>query len=65
MEQTIPTKNGQPKHFHIDINYVVEIQEQKLSHNVSESHGIGWFVKEEALQLPIHEDTKIIIQKLL
>lgn len=65
MEQSIPAYHDQPQHFHLDINYVVEVDEQGLTHNVSESHGIGWFTKDEALNLPIHENTKIILQKLL
>ncbi len=65
MEQTIASNNKQPKHFHLDVNYVVEVPEQKLIQNMAESHGIGWFTKEKALLLPIHEDTRIIIHKLL
>lgn len=65
MEQTIPAKNKQPKHFHLDVNYVIEIPEQKLQHDARESYDIGWFTKKEALQLPIHEDTRVIIQELL
>jgi 8-oxo-dGTP pyrophosphatase MutT (NUDIX family) len=65
MEQTIPAKNDQPRHFHIDINYVAEIPEQSVRHRMEEAHGIGWFLKEEALQLPILEDTKVIIHKLM
>lgn len=65
MQQSIPAYQDQPQHFHLDINYVVEIEEQDLKHSESELHGIGWFSKDEALKLPIHENTKIILQKLL
>ena len=65
MEQTIPSYQDQPEHFHIDIQYVVKVLEQKTKHNTKESHDIGWFTKEEALKLPIHEDTRVVIQKLL
>lgn len=65
MEQTIPRHNDQPKHFHLDIQYVIKLPEQKIQHNILESHDIGWFTKEEALKLPIHEDTRVVIQKLL
>lgn len=65
MEQSIPAHNEQPAHFHIDIQYVVEIDEKKATHNERESHDIHWFTKEEALKLPIHEDTRIVIEKLL
>ena len=65
MEQRIPANKDRPMHFHLDINYVVKVSEQKISHREDESHGIGWFTKNEALKLPIHEDTKVIINKLM
>ena len=65
LEQKIPTYKDQPEHFHLDMQYVIEVEEQILKHNISESHGIGWFTKEEALKLPIHEDTMKILEKLL
>lgn len=65
MEQTIPEHGIQPMHFHLDINYVVKIPEQDLKRSIKESHDIGWFTKEEALELDIHEDTRIIIKKLM
>lgn len=65
MEETILAKDDQPKHFHLDINYVIEIPEQQIKHNTHESHNIGWFTKDKALQLPIHEDTRVIIHKLM
>lgn len=65
IEQPIPAHKDQPDHWHVDINYVVELDEQALTLNTGESHDIGWFTKTEALALPIHEDTKVIIEKLL
>ena len=65
LEQKIPAYKDQPEHFHLDMQYVIEVEEQILKHNISESHGIAWFTKEEALKLPIHEDTKQILKKLL
>lgn len=65
MEQTIPANNSQPQHYHLDIQYHLEIPEQKLLLNPTESHSIGWFTKDEALKLPIHEDTRVVIQKLM
>ena len=65
MEQTIPAHGKQPFHYHLDINYVVSVPEQKIKHSIKESHSIGWFTKKEALKLNIHEDTRIIIKKLL
>lgn len=65
MEQTIPQHHSQPEHFHLDIQYVVKIPEQKIQNNTLESHDIGWFTKKEILKLPIHEDTRVVIEKLL
>jgi 8-oxo-dGTP pyrophosphatase MutT (NUDIX family) len=65
MEQTIFPNADQPKHFHLDINYVVRIPEQEVSLNEKETHGIGWFTKEEIAELQTHGDTKVIVEKLL
>lgn len=66
MEFTIPELGDQPKHYHIDTMYVVEIDEQRsLQNNDQESHGTKWFTKKEILRLDIHEDTRIIVQKLM
>jgi 8-oxo-dGTP diphosphatase len=65
LEETIPANENRPMHYHLDINYVVEIKEQEIKHREDESHGIGWFTKEEILKLPIHEDTKVIVNKLM
>jgi 8-oxo-dGTP pyrophosphatase MutT (NUDIX family) len=64
-EQNIPPHGKDPAHFHMDINYLVEIDEQELEHSDREAHGIGWFTKNEALKLSIHENTKIVLQKIL
>lgn len=65
MEQTIPAFEDQPKHYHLDINYLVEIPEQSLKLSEHESHDIGWFTKEEISKLPFYKDTKIIVEKLM
>lgn len=65
MIQTIPEHEDQPKHFHLDIQYVVEIDEQKLKPSEHESQDTGWFTKEEILKLPIHQDTKEVVRKLM
>ncbi len=65
IEQPIPAHGGQPDHWHVDINYVVEIDEQALVLNTGESHDIGWFTKSEALALPIHVDTQVIVEKIM
>lgn len=64
-EQSIPEYGKESSHFHLDTSYVVEIKEQTLSHSSMEVNDMGWFTKVEALKLPIHENTKIILQKLL
>lgn len=65
MEQTIPANKNQPQHYHLDVQYHLEIPEQETLLRSDESHGIGWFTKIEALKLPIHEDTRVVIQKLM
>jgi len=65
MEQTIPAHGKQPLHYHLDINYVVSVPEQKIKRAVKESRDIGWFTKKNALKLNVHEDTKVIIKKLM
>jgi 8-oxo-dGTP pyrophosphatase MutT (NUDIX family) len=65
MEQIIPSYKDQPAHFHLDINYVVEVSEQLIKHNIKESHAIGWFTKEEVQNLMTHSDTKDIVAKLM
>jgi 8-oxo-dGTP pyrophosphatase MutT (NUDIX family) len=65
MEQKIPAYNDEPEHFHLDINYVVEVQEQRLKFNKKETHDIGWFTKEEIKKLPTHKDTKIVVNELM
>lgn len=65
LEQKISSYKDESEHFHLDFQYVIEANEQKLRNNILESHSIGWFTKKEALKIPLHEDTKMIIQQLL
>jgi len=65
MEQMIPAHADQPKHYHIDLNYVVEVEDQKFELNEIETHNIGWFSKEEISKLPTHGDTKVIVEELM
>ncbi len=64
-EQNIPAHGEEPQHFHLDISYVIEMELQELEHNKSELNDIGWFSKREALDLQIHENTRLILQKIL
>lgn len=65
MEQSIPAHGEQPDHYHIDLEYVVEVPEQVVSHQIEESHGIGWFTWEEVQELKTFENTKFILSELL
>lgn len=65
MEQVVPETSKEPGHFHMDMQYVVEVSEQDVQHNLRESHGIGWFTKEDALNLHTYPDALFIINKLL
>ena len=65
MEQTIQAHLDQPLHYHIDMEYVVEVEEQDLKFSESESSDIGWFTKAEIWKLPVHEDTKIVVEELM
>jgi 8-oxo-dGTP pyrophosphatase MutT (NUDIX family) len=65
LEQRIPRYKSEPEHFHLDMQHIVYIDEQIVSHSIRESHDIGWFTKKEALSLPLHEDTFMILQELL
>ena len=65
MEQKIPKHANTAEHYHLDINYLVTVDEQELISNNNETHSIGWFTKGDALKLPIHKDTEVIIKKIL
>lgn len=65
MEQTIPAYGEEPKHYHLDIQYVVEVDQQEIKPSRDESQEFGWFTKEEIAKLPTHADTKVIVEKLM
>lgn len=65
LEERVPKFKNEPEHFHIDIMYVVKIDELEFKENKKETNGIAFFTKKEALKLPLHEDSKYIIQKVL
>lgn len=64
-EETIPAHKNEPEHYHLDLLYHVELSFQDLIMQEKESHAIGWFSFEEALQLPMYENTKILIKQVL
>ncbi len=65
MEQSIPAHGEQPDHFHIDLEYVVEVPEQVVQHQLAESHDIGWFTFEEMQSLHTFKNTQEIVSRLL
>lgn len=65
LEETIPAYNIEPQHFHIDLFYIVRVPFQEVSFQEKESHGIGWFTLEGALQLPMYENTKVLLRKVM
>lgn len=62
MEQTIPKYKNCPEHFHLDIQFLIEIEEETKN---SSKKDMGWFTKKEALKLSIHEDTRVAINKIM
>ncbi len=65
MEQPIPAHGDQPAHFHIDLEYVVILPEQTVTHQAEEAHDIGWFTLAQTKPLHLFANTRFILQKLL
>lgn len=65
LEETIPAHGDEPEHFHLDLFYQVEISLQDLTVQAEESHDTGWFSLDEALKLPMYENTKLLLQEVL
>jgi 8-oxo-dGTP pyrophosphatase MutT (NUDIX family) len=65
LEEEIAESATHPFHYHIDLLYHIEMDEQPVQLLEAESHAIGWFSKEEALQLPLFDNTKHMIEELL
>ena len=65
LEEKIPPYGDQPEHFHVDCIYVVHLPQQSVRHQTEESHNIGWFSLEEALQLQTFQNTKWLLQQVL
>lgn len=64
VEQVIPEYKDQPQHYHLDLQYVIKIEEKTLVFDPRESNSIGWFTHKEATSLPLHKNTFIILNKL-
>lgn len=65
LEENIVPYKDQPAHVHLDVMYVVAVDEQAITLQERESNDGKWFTLEEALQVPIHKDTEIILSKIL
>lgn len=64
-EEKIDVRDEQPKHYHLDMIYVIEIPYHRVGLRSSESHEIGWFTAEEIKTLQIFDNVRIIIQSVL
>lgn len=64
-EEEIPPYGDEPAHYHLDMVYVVNVDHQQVQASETEAHDIGWFTKDEALQLDIYENTKLMLKKVL
>ena len=65
LEEKIGAYNDEPEHIHLDLLYKLEIPFQEVKKADEEAHDIGWFTLNEAMTLPMYENTKAIIQKIL
>lgn len=65
LEETIPAHKDEPEHFHLDLFYTVEVPFQEVSLQAEESHEVGWFTLKEALELPMYENTKLLLKQVL
>lgn len=66
LEEKIPEYENHPFHYHIDLQYHIQLdKEVPVTMLEKEVYAIGWFTKEEALQLPLFENTRKIIEELL
>lgn len=65
LEETIPAHKAEPEHFHLDLFYTVEVAFQEVILQAEESHEVGWFTVNEALKLPMYENTKLLLKQVL
>jgi 8-oxo-dGTP pyrophosphatase MutT (NUDIX family) len=63
-EYLIPPHKDEPEHFHVDWLYMVLVPEElELALEARSSHEIGWFTLEQAMELPMFENTKHFLQE--
>lgn len=65
MEQEIAPHGGQPRHYHVDNQFVFTVLEQSVQRAHAESFGIGWFTLEEVQKLEMFPNTRFIVELLL
>lgn len=68
LEEKVDAYGDQPDHYHIDFVYTFEVPMQEVSHQIEESHNIGWFSREELKDLPMFDNViheiDIILEKI-
>lgn len=65
LEEIIPAHGDEPAHFHLDLIYIIEIDEQPFKAGEGETKKLGWFTKEEAKELYLFENTKKMLEEVL
>lgn len=63
-EQSIDPHGGQPAHFHLDLQYIVRVPYQTLEPSEGESLQIGWYTLEETHELPMFENTRMLLKRV-
>ncbi len=64
-EEIVPPHGEQPKHFHLDCMYHIELPEQRVTREEAGANDIGWFTLEETEKLSVHKNTRYAIEELL
>jgi 8-oxo-dGTP pyrophosphatase MutT (NUDIX family) len=64
LEEPIPAYLNEPAHYHLDLMYVVQVPLQNINRQQKESNDVGWFTLQEALKLPLFENSRIIIKEI-
>lgn len=65
LEEIIPAHGDEPEHFHLDLLYVISVDEQTVVAPDGESQTFGWFSKDEIKELQLLENMKKILLEVL
>lgn len=66
VEEKIPSYGDSPEHFHLDLVYRVYLpEEQDVRLEVGKANDIGWFTREEAIQLKTFRNTQWMLDQLM